>query len=127
MKTEWKWAVVGNIQETRIDENGILRYGTSAYKGNTRVYLSGHLWEERLPGPKTNIMVIGLSRSRKYYADVIPVHLIKNVRLTQVYKPQVLTMMNDFEYCECWWGNTQEDRDDAAAFVKRWNETYKTE
>lgn len=127
MNNNWRWAVVGNIQQTRIDENGILRYGTPAFKGNTRVYLCGRLWDERLPEHKDDISVCGLSRGHQYCVKSVPIELIKNVRLTRVYQPNVLEIMSNFEFCECWWGNNQEERDDAAAFVKRWNETYKTE
>ena len=68
----WRYAVAGNIKKTRIDENGILRYGTSAFKGNTKVYLSGRLWDERLPADnKKEIAVLGLSRGRRYYVDSI--------------------------------------------------------
>ena len=49
MENMWRYAVAGNIKKTRIDENGILRYGTSAFQGNTKVYISGRLWDERLP------------------------------------------------------------------------------
>lgn len=49
MVTEWRWAVAGNIRKMRIDENGVVRYGTVAFKGNAKVYLSGHDWDERLP------------------------------------------------------------------------------
>ena len=35
MEKLWRYAVAGNIKKTRIDENGVLRYGTSAFKGNT--------------------------------------------------------------------------------------------
>ena len=49
MEQLWKYAVAGNIKKSHIDENGILRYGTSAFKGNTKVYLCGRLLDERLP------------------------------------------------------------------------------
>ena len=58
---EWRYCVVGNIVETRIDENGFLRYGTSAFTGGTKVYLCGKYWDEAY---KT-ITVIGLNRFRK--------------------------------------------------------------
>ncbi len=124
----WKYAVAGNIKKTRIDENGVLRYGTPAFKGNTKVYLSGRLWDERLPGDsKADIAVLGLSRGGRYYVGSVPVELIENVRLTTVYKPKVLEIMNNFEFRDCWWGNTQEERDDASAFVARWNKARKKE
>lgn len=128
MERLWRYAVVGNIKKTRVDENGILRYGTSSFKGNTKVYLSGRLWDERLPGEdKKDIAVLGFSRGRRYYFDSVPIDLIENVRLTRVYKPAVLSVMSNWEFCDCWWGNTQEECDDALAFIKRWNKKYKIE
>lgn len=125
MEKLWRYAVAGNIKKTRIDENGVLRYGTAAYKGNTKVYLCGRLWDERLPAEnKTHISVVGLSRGGRYYADYVPIELIENLRLTRVYQPQVLEIMSNFEFSHCWWGNTQEERDDASAFLKRFKEKY---
>ena len=128
MENMWRYAVAGNIKKTRIDENGILRYGTSAFQGNTKVYISGRLWDERVPEDnKKDIAVLGLSRGRRYYVDRVPIDLIENVRLTRVYKQKVLEIMSNFEFADCWWGNTQEERNDASVFVKRWKETYKSE
>ena len=125
MEKLWRYAVAGNIKKTRIDENGILRYGTSAFKGNTKVYLCGRLWDERLPDEnKTHISVVGLSRGGRYYDDYVPIELIENLRLTRVYQPQVLEIMSNFEFSHCWWGNTQEERDDASAFLRRFKEKY---
>ena len=128
MGKSWRYAIAGNIKKTHIDENGILRYGTAAYKGNTKMYLSGRLWDERLPDEnKTHISVLGLSRGGRYYVDYTPIELIENLRITRVYSPKVLEIMSDFEFSECWWGNTQEERDDASAFLKRFKEKYKGE
>ena len=128
MKMNWKWAVAGNIQKTRIDENGVLRYGTAAFKGNAKVYLSGHAWDERLSGEnKTEIAVLGLGRNGRYQFQNVPIELIENLRVTKVYTPTIVEMMGYHEDCECWWGNTQEDRDDASAFLKRFKEKYKKE
>ena len=125
MKPLWRYAVAGNIKKTRIDENGVLRYGTAAFKGNTKVYLCGRLWDERLPDEnKTAISVLGLSRDGKYCVDYIPIKLIENLRITRVYTPKVLDIMSDIESCECWWGNTQEERNDAAVFLKKFKEKY---
>ena len=125
MQSLWKYAVTGNIKKTRIDENGILRYGTAAFKGNTKVYLCGRLWDERLPDEnKTEISVLGLSRGGRYYVDSVSISLIENLRITRVYTPKVLEIMSDIEFSECWWGNTQEERDDASSFLKRLKEKY---
>lgn len=121
----WRYAVAGNIKKTRIDENGVLRYGTAVFKGNTKVYLCGRLWDERLPDEnQTEISVLGLSRGGRYYVDRVPIELIENLRITRVYTPKVLDIMANFEFCKCWWGNTQEERDDASAFLKRLKEKY---
>lgn len=125
MKNLWRYAVVGNIKKTRIDENGVLRYGTAAFKGNTKVYLHGRLWDERLPYEnKTEICVLGLSRSGRWYVGSVPIELIENLRIKKVYSPKVFDIMSDHEFCEGWWGNTQEERDDALAFLKRIKEEY---
>ena len=120
MKDQWTYAVAGNIKKTRIDENGVLRYGTAAFKGNTKVYLCGRLWDEN----KTEISVLGFSRGKRWYVDTVPIKLIENLRITRVYTPKVLEIMSDFEFWQRWWGNTQEERDDASAFLKRLKEKY---
>lgn len=125
IKNLWRYAVTGNIKKTRIDENGILRYGTAAFKGNTKVYLCGRLWDERLPDEnKAGISVLGLGRGGRYYVDFVPIKLIENWKITRVYTPKVLDMISDFEFCEGWWGKTQEERDDATAFLNRFKEKY---
>ena len=125
LEQPWRYAVAGNIKKTRIDENGILRYGTSQFKGNTKVYLQGRLWDERLPDEnKTEISVLGLDRGRKYYVYSVPIELLENLRITRVYTPKVLEMMSDLEFGDCWWGDTQEERDDASAFLRRLKEKY---
>lgn len=125
MTQSWRYAVTGNIKKTRVDEDGVLRYGTAAFKGNAKVYLCGRLWDERLPlENKTEISVLGLSRGGRYYVDSVPIRLIENLRLKRVYTPKVLEIMSDFEFFECWWGNTKAERADAVAFLKRIKETY---
>ena len=36
---EWRYGVVGNITKTHFDDQGILRYGSSAFCGGAKVYL----------------------------------------------------------------------------------------
>ncbi len=56
------------------------------------MYLSGRLWDKRLPDDnKTEISVLGLRRGRKYYVGSAPIVLIENLRLTRVYSPRVGT------------------------------------
>lgn len=127
MENLWRYAVVGNIKKSRIDENGILRYGTSAFKGGTRVYIYGRKWDERLTeNNKTDIFVVGLSRGRSYYACSVPIDLIDNVRVARVYSTKLLEIMSNHEFSDGWWGSSQEERRDAYAFVKKWNDKYKS-
>ena len=99
----WKYAVVGNIKKTHIDENGVLRYGTSAFTGNTRVYLCGKNMDENIPvDNKTEIAVLGLDRCKRFNVICVPIDLIENVRFTRIYKPSVLKIMSDYEFAHCW-------------------------
>lgn len=113
---EWKYCVIGNIVRTRIDENGILRYGTSAFTGGTKVYICGKYWDERA---KT-ITVIGLNRFKKFSVSDIPPNAIENVRCQRVYKPKVIEIMDDFEFWDYWWGNTKKEKKSAELFVDEW-------
>ena len=45
----WRFCAVGNIVKQHLDENGIVRYGTKAYVGGTRVIIYGQRWK---PGDK---------------------------------------------------------------------------
>ena len=55
---DWKYCVVGNITKSHSDENGIVRYGTPAFTGGTKVYLCGKYWD---PSRKT-IAAIGITK-----------------------------------------------------------------
>lgn len=118
----WQYCVVGNIVRTHPDEDGRLRYGTVAYSGGTKVYLCGKLWDPK----QETIEVIGLARkSRKYRVNPTPVALIENVRLSRTYHPEVLRIMNNWEYDSLWWGSSAEDRASAAAFAEAWRRRVK--
>ena len=115
--TNWKYCAVGNIKKTHLDESGVLRYGTAAYPGGSKVYLCGKYWNKS----QDTITVIGLNRrGRKYRVEHIPVSLIENIRRKQVYKPKVLKIMENFEFKDDWWGNSSEDRESVNAFIERW-------
>lgn len=113
---DWKYCVVGNITKSHIDENGILRYGTSAFTGGTRVYLCGKYWD---PSRKT-IGVIGITRGKKHHViDTDPAY-IENVRCSKVYHPAVLDLMNNWKMHTLWWGNSEADRQDTLVFAYNW-------
>ena len=116
-KMEWKYCVVGNIAKRHIDKDGIPRYGTLAYTGGTKVYLCGKCWDGNTP----QISVLGLNRCGKFQLHDIPVELIENVRCKRVFKPSILRIMDNWEFANCWWHNTNADRIAAREFVRNWN------
>lgn len=114
-KKDWKYCVVGNIVKERTDENGVLRHGTVAFRGGTRVYLEGknHHYAH------DSICVIGKNRFGRYEYTNILRDQVENVRFSKVYKPSVVTKMYDYEEYD-WWGNTEEDGLDAKQFAAAW-------
>ena len=117
MEIKWKYCVVGNIKKSHIDENGIVRYGTSAFTGGTKVYLCGKVWNRN----HDEISVIGITRGRKRQVVDTKIELIENVRYGKVYSPTVLDIMCDYEFWHCWWGNEKEDREGVKEFAEWWN------
>ena len=57
-KPDWKYCAIGNIMETHLDEEEMLRRGTKAFAPGTKVYLYGKYWH----ASDTDITVIGLNR-----------------------------------------------------------------
>lgn len=106
----WKYAAAGNIKKSHLDENGIERYGTLTFTGNTKVYLCGKIWNNE----RKEIAVLGLCRGKRYYVDRVPVDLIENVRMTKVYTPKVLEIMSNWE-CET--DNEVENKDETTIIV----------
>lgn len=117
MDNEWKYCAVGNIVKTRIDENGKEWHGTAAFRPGAKVYLQGKIWYE---GVK-EIDVIGLTRGKKYKAITVPIGVIENVRPSRVYTPNVLQIMDNWEFCEYWWHKNSADRREVKEFIERWN------
>lgn len=114
---EWRYGVAGNITKTHLDDQGVLRYGSSAFCGGAKVYLCGKYWTK---GQNT-IGVIGLNRYKRMVFDDVAPELIENVRCTKVYKPSVLKLMDNWEFSDCWWDNSPAARKDTKRFVKMWN------
>ena len=119
-KKNWKYCVVGNIVKSHIDENGVLRYGTSAYSGGTKVYLCGKYWDL----DNERITAVGLSRGKHFYVDHVPVGLIENVRCQKAFNPAVLEIMDNWEFGDYWWQNTNDDKEATEEFVAKWNSRF---
>ena len=120
-KTEWKYCVVGNIVRERVDENGVHRYGTPAFKGGARVYLAGKDYELNREG----IITFGLNRYRRYEYVYTKKEHIENVRFARVYKPKIVDSMYEDEGWNGWWDNSDEDGMDAKQFAASWPEIQK--
>ncbi|MBR3018199.1 MAG: hypothetical protein IKH57_14185 [Clostridia bacterium] len=114
---EWQYCVVGNIVKTRIDEEGKLRYGTSGFRGGTRVYLCGNGWDFS----NRVISVLGISRGRRFQVLDVSKDTIENVRCRRTFEPRVMEFMSCDEFYDRWWHTTEEDKADAERFVEQWN------
>jgi hypothetical protein len=118
----WRFAVVGNIVKQHLDDEGVMRYGTKAFTGGTKVYLCG---KGLCPDTKT-VEVIGLNRFHKYVIEFVPVGLIENVRFQTIHKRGLLNILNYEENIEGWneWKRTADDKREAQSFAKTWNEKF---
>ena len=114
---EWRFCVVGNIIYSHTDNDGVLRYGTKAFTGGTKVYLNGKTY---MQGVK-NIEVIGRNRFGRTITEFIPLDYIENIRTQRVYKPVVLEIMAYLEAIEGdkWFGRTAANRKEAELFVMK--------
>ena len=121
MKRRWKYCVVANIVKTRIDENGILRYGTPAFTGGSKVYLCGKIWNRNRNG----ISALGLNRGKRYFVEWVSVDWLENLRVQRVFRPGVLNIMDDMEFEDGWWQDTPFDLKDTKEFVQWWNDGRK--
>lgn len=114
----WTYCVVGNIVKTHMDEDGMVRYGTPAFTGGTKVYLAGRIWD----GSGGSIDALGLNRGKKWQVVCTDVSHIENLRVQKVFTPTVLKFMGNWECCCEWWGKSKKERAAAETFVKNWNE-----
>lgn len=122
-QVHWRYAVVGNIVKTpHPDSEGIIRYGTPAFSGGTKVYLAGKTWDF----DKKTIEVVGLCRGKKYQVHSVPVIMIENVRCGKAYTPHVTDIMSDFESWWCWWERTKKDKKATENFVAKWHSRFGT-
>ena len=114
----WRFGVVGNIVKQHLDNEGIIRYGTKAFTGGTKVYIDGKGWSP----DRDAVSVIGLNRFRRYAIESVPVSLIENVRTQRIYKPTVLEILDHEEAVEgwTWWKRTAADRKATEMFVNAW-------
>ena len=115
--SRFKWCVVGNIVKTHVDAEGTMRYGTTAYAGGAKVFLCGKSWWV----DDQEIRVIGLTRGKKFQVHDVPVSLIENVRAGRTYTPEILEIMDNFEFWEEWWDDSWGDHKATEAFVSVWN------
>ena len=118
----WRFCAVGNIVNEHTDEEGNVFYGTKAFVGGTKVYL----YDRSFKLNDGYITVIGLNRFHRYALEAVPVQLVENVRLKQVYKPGVLSMMVGLASMDGfdWRGRTAEDKRELQKFIEEF-QNYK--
>lgn len=114
----WRFGVAGNIIPQHIDENGILRFGTPAFTGGTKVYIDGKHFDPDSKG----IFVIGLNRFHEYQIVTVSPELIENVRAVTIHKPSVLKILECVAAVDGWewWGRTAKDRKACKEFADNW-------
>ncbi|MBR6595945.1 MAG: hypothetical protein IKK72_05195 [Oscillospiraceae bacterium] len=117
-KQNWTYCVVGNIKKTHYEKDETLRYGTAAFTGGTKVYISGRIWDRT----RDHINALGITRGRRFEVIWTDVTLIENLRCRKVLNPAIIGFMDHREYCAGWWGKSKREKADAEAFVKWWNE-----
>ena len=116
-KKAWRYCVVGNIVQARVDADGILRHGTAAFRGGAKVFLCGNGFDFS----SIIISALGLTRGKRLQVIDTPMAHIENLRVQKTYRTGVLDIMNNHEFCDLWWRNTEEDKKDAEAFIEKWN------
>ena len=117
-KQNWTYCVVGNIKKTHYKKDGTLRYGTAAFTGGTKVYLSGRIWDRT----RDHINALGITRGKLLEVIWTDVSLIENLRCQKVFNPAIIEFMDLHEYRTGWWGKSKSEKADAEAFAKWWNE-----
>ena len=90
---------------TRIDENGIERYGTASFPGGRKVYISRRLWD-------TGVVVMGTNRHKsRYVTEIVSLDCIEYIRPSRTFSPQIIEhMMNTWECPDMWWRYKEEDK-----------------
>ena len=113
----WCWCLVGNvIQEHEYGEEHETKYGTKHFSRGTKVYLAPAQWGDGYE----NIVVIGLSRYKKKYIEVITRSAyIENLRMKKIYSSVILKRMCTSQYR--WWGDTDADRDSIIEYLENRN------
>lgn len=116
---DWRFCVVGNVTATHFDEDGVLRYGTKAFTGGTKVYIPWKDWYDI--DNRDGVLVIGLNRFHRYAVEYVPFKLLENIRFQIVFKKTVLDRISDEEAMEgaYSWGRTAADKRGAKAFAER--------
>ncbi len=117
---DWRFCVVGNIVHSHSGADGETFYGTKAFVGGTKVYIDGKNWSNY---ERTEIVVIGLNRFKKYAIESVDPMLIENVRFQVVHKPEVLRILDREEAMEgwYWWKRTAQDKREAKEFADNWH------
>ena len=114
----WRFCVVGNIVKTHLDDEGVIRYGTKAFTGGTKVYIP---WKWNYIDDREGTFVIGMNRFHRFALEPVDFELLENIRFQIVFKTKVLEIIGweeAIEGCDSW-GRTADDKRGAKAFAER--------
>ncbi|MBP3760530.1 MAG: hypothetical protein J6I55_03520, partial [Ruminococcus sp.] len=83
------------------------------FSRGTKIFLAPAQWGDGYE----KIVVIGLSRYKKKYIEVVTrSKYVENLRIQKVYKPAILTRMCSSGYR--WWGDTESDKNEILGYLK---------
>ena len=100
----YRWCVVGNIIETRIDEEtGTVYHGTKLFPPKGRVYIYPDQGDDL-----DEVSIIGRARKSHTLAeDVVPLKFIEDLRIQKEYHPYILDYMDHHSFL--WYTNSKAD------------------
>ena len=109
---------MGNIVKTHLDEEGVVRYGTKAFTGGTKVYIP---WKWNCIDDREGTFVIGMNRFHRFALEPVDFELLENIRFQIVFKTTVLEIIDREEVMDGYdsWGRTADDKRGAKAFADR--------
>lgn len=113
----WRWCLVGNIVKNHeYGETKEVLIGTKHFQPGAKVYMAPPNWGDGYE----NIVVIGCPRRSKRYIEVIThSEYIENYRLTKVFEPFILNMMDSSDYR--WWDDSDADKDNIIHMIDSLN------
>ncbi len=112
-----KYCVIGNIVKEHPVKDGTIRYGTAAFPGGRKVFISRRLWDNE-------VTVMGLNRFKSRYAtERVPLAWIENIRASKTFELRAIELMANTDECpDMWWRYKEEDRIGSTEYAELLNQ-----